>query len=194
MAKKNRYEFRPDKHNNDILGKLLLTKQQFARLFRWLLFSAICLGGLVLQDVVMSRFHLFGATTDLAPVLIFAVCILQGGESGCVFALVASLVYHFSGSAPGPYCIVLITFLSVLAAIFRQAYLRKGFSALMLCSSLCMAIYEIAVFLIGLFLNQTYADRFPLFLLSAAMTLLVLPAAYPILMSIGKIGGETWKE
>lgn len=194
MARKNRYEFRPDKVNNDVLGKLLLTRQQFSRLLRWLLFSAVCLAGLVLQDVVMSRFHLFGATTDLMPALIFAVCILQGGESGCVFALAASLVYHFSGSAPGPYCIILITFLSVLAAIFRQAYLRRGFSALMLCASGCMVIYEMAVFLIGLFLKQTYQERFALFLLTAALTLLVLPAVYPILMSIGKIGGETWKE
>ena len=194
MAKKNRYEFRPDKVNNDTLGKLLLTRQQFLRLSRWVLLSSLCLTGLVLQDVVMSRFQLFGATTDLAPLLIFAVCILQGGESGCVFALLASLVYHFSGSAPGAYCIVLITFLSVLAAIFRQAYLRKGFSALVLCSSLCMVIYEISVFLIGLFLNQTYSQRFGSFLLTAGLTLLCLPVVYPIVLSIGKIGGETWKE
>ena len=194
MAKKNRYDFRPDKVDNDILGKLLLTRQQFSRLLRWLLLSAVCLAGLILQDAVMSRFHIFGATTDLVPVLIFAVCILQGGESGCIFALAAALMYHFSGSAPGPYCIVLITFLAVLASIFRQAYLRKGFSALMLCSTLCMAIYEMGVFSIGLFLKQTYAARFPLFLLTAALTLVILPLVYPILMSIGKIGGETWKE
>ena len=194
MAKKKRYEFRPDKHSNDTLGKLLLTRQQFHRLLRWLLLSALCLTGLVLQDVVMSRFQLFGATTDLAPLLIFAVCILQGGESGCVFALVASLIYYFSGSAPGAYCIVLFTFLSVLAAIFRQAYLRKGFSALMLCSTLCMLIYESGVFLIGLFLKQTYSQRFGLFMLTAALTLLCLPVVYPIVTAIGKIGGETWKE
>lgn len=194
MAKKNRYEFRPDKVNNDTLGKLLLTRQQFYRLLRWLLLSAVCLAGLVLQDAVMSRFRLLGASTDLVPVLIFAICILQGGENGCIFALVASLLYHFSGSAPGPYCVVLITFPAVLAAIFRQAYLRKGFSALMLCSSVCMVLYEIGVFLIGLFLKQTYPQRFGFFLLTAVWTLICLPAVYPILLSIGKIGGETWKE
>ena len=194
MARKRRYEFRPDKVNNDTLGKLLLTRQQFARLLRWVLLSAVCLVGLVLQDVVMSRFQFFGATTDLVPMLIFAVCILQGGESGCGFALVAALIYHFSGSAPGAYCIVLITFLAVLAAIFRQAYLRKGFSALILCTGLCMVLYEIGVFLIALFLKQTYPQRFSCFLLSAAWTMLCLPAVYPGLLSIGKIGGETWKE
>lgn len=194
MARKNRSEFRPDKVNNDTLGKLLLTKQQFFRLLRWLLLSAVCLAGLVLQDVVMSRFHLFGASTDLVPVIIFAICILEGGESGCIFALVASLVYHFSGSSPGAYCIVLITFLGVLAAIFRQAYLRKGFGSLILCSSLCIVLYEVGVFLIGLFLKQTYPQRLGCFLITAALTLICVPAVYPILLSIGKIGGETWKE
>ncbi len=194
MAKNNSYEFRPDKVSNDILGKLLLTRQQFRHLLRWVLLGALCLAGLVLQDVVMSRVHFFGATTDLAPLLIFAVCILQGGETGCVFALTASLIYYFSGSAPGPYCIVLITFLAVLASIFRQAYLRKGFSALMLCSTLCMFLYETGIFLIGLFLKQTLPQRYSLFLLTAGLSLLCLPVVYPTVLSIGKIGGETWKE
>lgn len=194
MARKKRYEFRPDKVSNDTLGKLLLTRQQFRHLLRWVLLSTLCLVGLVLQDVVMSRFRIFGATTDLAPLLIFIVCILQGGESGCIFALSAAMVYYFSGSAPGAYCIILITFLAVLAAIFRQAYLRRGFSALMLCSILCMFLYEIGVFLIGLFLNQTYSQRFGLFLLTAIWSLLCVPLVYPIALSIGKIGGETWKE
>ena len=194
MARKKRYEFRPDKVNNDILGKLLLTRKQFQVFLRWVFFSALCLAGLVFQDVVMSRFHLFGATTDLAPLLIFMVCILQGGEGGCIFALSASLIYYFSGSAPGPYCIVLITFIAVLAAIFRQAYLRKGFSAMALCGTLSIFLYEIGVFLIGLFLNQTYSQRFGLFLLTALFSVLCLPAVYPIALSIGKIGGDTWKE
>lgn len=194
MARKKRHDFRPDKVNNDILGKLLLTKQQFLRLLRWLLMGAVCLTGLILQDVLMSRFHFFGATTDLVPALIFMVCILQGGESGCVFALLASLIYHFSGSAPGAYCIPLITFLAVFAAIFRQAYLRKGFSALMICTGLSLVLYEAGVFAIALFLKQTYSQRFGVFLITAALTLLCLPVLYPILLSIGKIGGETWKE
>lgn len=194
MAKRNRYEFRPDKVNNDILGKLLLTKRQFLSLIRWLLFSAVTLTGLILQDVVMSRFKLFGASTDLVPAIIFAVCILQGGESSCWFALIASLIYQFSGSAPGAYCIVLITFLAVLAAIFRQAYLRKGFFALMLCAGVASLLYEAGIFLIGLFLSQTNLDRFGVFMLTAGLSLLCLPVLYPILSSIGKIGGETWKE
>ena len=189
LRKKN--EFKPDRTDSGTLSKLYITKKQRLSLLKWFLIGVCLLALSLLQDVVMSRFRIFGATTDLVPLLIFTVCILQGGESSCIFALVAAMVYYFSGSAPGPYCIILITFLAVLAAIFRQAYLRKGFSALMLCSILCMFLYEIGVFLIGLFLNQTYSQRF---VLSALWTLFCVPVVYPIALSIGKIGGETWKE
>lgn len=194
MARKNRYEFRPDRVSNDTLGKLLLTRRQFLLLLRWLLLGAITLAGLILQDVVMSRFRGVGATTDLVPMIIFAVCILQGGESGCWFALMASLVYQFSGSAPGPYCIVFITFLAVIAAIFRQAYLQKGFFALLLCAGAAIFLYEAGIFLTGLFLSQTLTRRFSAFMATAGLSLLCLPVLYPILLAVGKIGGETWKE
>lgn len=193
MARK-KYEFRPDVERNDILGKLLLTKQQRQTALRWLLFSLVCLGGLIVQDVVMSRVDIMGATTDLVPCCILAVCILQGAESSCVFALVASLIYYFSGSAPGPYVIPLITVIAIFAAIFRQGYLRKGFLTLLLCAAVGMALYELSIFGIGSFLGYTRIDRMGRFLLTTLYTLATVPLIYPILLSIGKIGGETWKE
>ena len=194
MFKRKKNEFRPDRPDNDLLGKLMLTKKQSHTLLRWVLFSLVCLVALLLQDVLMSRFRFFGATTDLVPGVIFDICILQGGESSCIFALLASALFYFSGSAPGPYCIILITFLGVLAAIFRQAYLRKGFSALMLCTGIAIVLYELGLYGICTFLGSTPADRIWQFLLTAAYTLAPLPALYPIVMFIGKIGGETWKE
>ena len=194
MARKKRYDFRPDKVNNDTLGKLMLTKRQLLLLLRWVLLSAVTLTGLILQDVVMSRLSLFGACTDLVPAIIFTVCILQGGEGGCWFALIASVIYYFSGSAPGPYCIVLITFLAVVAAIFREAYLRKGFFALLICAAAAIVLYEAGIFVIGLFLRLTSPDRWTVFLFTALLSLVCVPVIYPILSSIGKIGGETWKE
>ncbi len=193
MARKKK-EFRPDHEKNDILGKILLTQKQRQSALRWGLYSAVCLFGLILQDVLMSRISIFGGTTDLVPAFIFAICILQGGESSCIFALVASLIYYYSGSSPGPFCIPLITAISVLAAIFRQGYLRKGFSALMLCVTASVVLYEAATFAIGLFLKYTYFSRIGGFGITVLMTLVCVPLAYPILLAIGKIGGETWKE
>ena len=193
MARKKN-EFRPDTARQDVLGKVLLTKKQSLRLLRWLLFSAVCLGGLLVQDVVMSRFSIFDTTTDLVPCCILAVCILQGAESGCVFALISSMIYCFSGSAPGIYTIPLITGIAVVTAIFRQAYLRKGFFTLMLCVAAALFAYETITFSIGLFLGQTLLVRYGAFVISTILTLLPVPALYPVLLYIGKIGGETWKE
>lgn len=193
MARKKN-EFRPDTVRQDILGKVLLTKKQSLQLLRWLLFSAVCLGGLLVQDVVMSRFSILDTTTDLVPCCILAVCIVQGAESGCVFALLSSMVYCFSGSAPGIYTIPLITGIAVVTAIFRQAYLRKGFFTLLLCVAVALFTYETITFSVGLFLGQTLLVRYGAFVISTVLTLLPVPALYPVLLYIGKIGGETWKE
>ena len=193
MARK-KHEFRPDTFREDILGKLLLTKKQSQVLLRWVLFSAVCLSGLLVQDVVMSRFTIFGTTTDLVTCCILAVCILQGAESGCIFALVGSMIYYFSGSAPGIFAIPLITIIAVLTAVFRQAYLRKGFSTMLICTGAALFLYEIGTFLIGMFLGNTMPERFSAFMITALITLALVPVLYPILLSIGKIGGEIWKE
>ena len=193
MAGKN-YDFKPDKVRKDILGKLLLTKKQRQTLLRWGLFGAVCLLGLLIQDVILCRVSIFDTTTELVPAFILAVCILQGAESGCLFALTASCLYYFSGSAPGSFSIPLITALAVLAAIFRQGYLRKGFPALIMCVLVSMVLYELAVFGIGLFLGLTVLPRLAAFLMTAVLSTAAVPLIYPILLSIGKIGGETWKE
>ena len=193
MARKKK-EFRPDHEKKDILGKILLTQKQRQAVLRWGMYSLVCLFGLILQDVLMSRISIFGGTTDLVPAFIFVICILQGGESSCIFALAASLIYYYSGSSPGPFCIPLITAIGILAAIFRQGYLRKGFSAMMLCATLSVVVYEAAIFGIGMFLKYTYLSRIGGFGITILMTLVCMPIVYPILLSIGKIGGETWKE
>ncbi len=192
MRKKN--EFRPDTYRQDLLGKLLLTRKQRQTMLRWVLYSLVCLIALLVQDVIMSRVTIFDTTTELVPAFILAVCILQGAESGSVFTLVASLIYYFSGSAPGIWCVPVLTTLAVVATIFRQAYLRKGLLTLLLCLTVSMLLYELSNFGIGVFLNYTYPARLGAFLLTAVMTVVVVPIVYPILMSIGKIGGETWKE
>ena len=193
MARKKN-EFRPDTFREDILGKLLLTRKQATRLLRWVLFSAVCLAGLLLQDVVMSRFTIFGTTTDLVPCCILAVCILQGAESGCIFALTGSMLYCFSGSAPGIFAIPLITVIAALTAIFRQAYLQKGFFTMLLCTAFALLFYELGTFFIGVFLGSTIWSRLPAFLIGTVLTLATVPILYPILLSIGKIGGEIWNE
>ncbi len=194
MARRKKNEFRPDAVRHDLLGKLLLTKKQRQTLLRWVLYAAVCLAALIVQDVLMSRVSIFGATTDLVPCCILAICVLQGAESGSIFALVSALIFYFSGSSPGLGCIPLITALAVFGAIFRQAYLQQGFFTLLLCLAATLLAYELITFAVVLFLGYTVAGRFWAACLTVPLTLLAVPILYPILRSIGKIGGETWKE
>jgi hypothetical protein len=187
-------EFKIDKPHAGFWSKLHLTQLQRKQLLKWTLYGALLLALSLLQDVVLCRFRLLGATTELVPVGIFVICLLEGAESGCVFALVSSLLYLFSGTAPGPYSMMFITVLAVGVTIFRQAYLQKGISAAILCAAMAMLGYELLQFVMGLFLELTVASRFVGFLVTAGLSSLAIPLLYPLVLSIERIGGETWKE
>lgn len=192
MPRKN--EFKPDKPRSGLLSKLFLTKKQRISLLKWTLYTLTLLVLSILQDVLLSRMRIFGATTELVPCGIFLICLAEGLETGSVFSLVASCIYLFSGTAAGHYSIVFITALSIGVTLFRQSYLRKGFSAAMLCTVFAMVVYEMAVFAIGLFLNMTTFGRIGTHLLTALLTLVAAPVLYPIVSGISTIGGEAWKE
>ena len=194
MAMAKKHEFKPDKPRSGIFSKLFLTQKQRKALLKWVLYSLVLLALSVLQDVILCRFRLFGATTELVPCGIFLICVLEGLERGSVFSLCASCGYLFSGTAAGYYSIVFITALSVGVTWLRQSFLRKGFSAAMLCTAWAMLVYEMLVFFIGLFLGMTTLGRIGPFCLTALMTLAAAPALYPVVNAISTIGGEVWKE
>ena len=98
MANKPKYQFKPDKKQSTFLKRLYMTRLQRLEILKWVLLAAACVGALVIQDVIMSRIHLGGATTDLAVCMIFLIGLYLGTEQGSLFALIASIVYLFSGA------------------------------------------------------------------------------------------------
>lgn len=189
-----KHEFKSDKPYSGFLGKLYLTKKQRKGLLKWSLYGAFLVALSLLQDVVLCRFRILGAATELVPVGIFLICILEGAESGSVFALVSSLAYLFSGTAAGPYSMVFITALAIGVTIFRQAFLQKGFGAALVCAGGAILTYQLLEYVMGLFLGLTIPVRIVGFLMTALMSILTVPALYPVALSIEKIGGEVWKE
>ena len=192
MARK--HDFKPDRQRSDILGKLLLTKKQRREVLRWTLYSLVCLAGLLVQDAAAYRIRLMGACADLVPCLIMMIVVMQGAESGCIFALVASCLSYFSGSAVGAYVIPLITAAAILVGIFRQGRVSRGIGAILLCTAIGMLLYEYSLFGIGLFFGLTTAQRAGAMAVTVLLSLVAVPIVYPVLLAIGKIGGETWKE
>jgi hypothetical protein len=147
-----------------------------------------------LQDVLLYRVNILGGCTDVVPCIVIMVAVMQGAESGSVFALLLSLMYYFSGSSAGFYVIPLLTAVAVFAAMFRQAFLRQGFFTLLLCSAMGMCLYELILFGVNLFMKLTVMDRAGAALMTAVLSLLAVPVLYPVLLAIGKLGGTTWKE
>ena len=194
MAKRRKYEFKPDPKGTSLLKVLHMTRHQQLQLLKWSCYALLCLTLLIVQDVILSRFRFSGATTDLAVCGILLIGILAGAEQGGFFAMMASLIYWFSGSAPGPYVIALITLFVIGASLFRQIFWHRSFASIMLCASLAMMVYEMSLFGIGIFIGRTLWSRIGVFMLTGLMSVLVMLALYPLVKAIGKIGGETWKE
>ena len=193
MARR-KYEFRPDKVKTDILGKIYLTPQQRKKVLQWLLYGLLVLAASVLQDVVLCRMDFFGATTDLVPCAIILVCVQIGADRGAIFALVAAMLYKFSGSAPGYYSMALIPVLALMTAMLRQSYFRRSFGSVALCVTAAVVLYEMLVFLCGLIFVNTVPFRAIRFLLTGLLSALAIPVVYPITNAIEKIGEKSWKD
>ena len=188
------YEFRPDALQATFLKTLHLTQLQRKILLKWTLFALVWILALTIQDVLMAQVNIFGGTTDLVPCFVLLTAVTIGSEQGSVFALVAALFYHFSGSAPGPYAVALIPLFGIAGALFRENFWRRGFASDTLCAAIAMMLYEISVFGFGTFSGLTGWYRFGVFLVTGLLSVLVMLPLYPLVSKIGAIGGETWKE
>ncbi len=143
---------------------------------------------------MLCRLSIRGATTDLVSAAILLLCVMLPTDTCAVFALISSVIYYFSGMTAGPYSIVLLTALGIFMNIFRYSFLRKGFVSTLLCAGFGLFAYELLLFATGLFLEYTITGRFSAFCITGGLSVAIMPVLYPVFLSIGKIGGESWKE
>lgn len=187
-------DFKPDVNPSTFSKTVRLTHLQKLQLGKWLLYCAACIICLVIQDVLMSKIRLFGATTDLVVCAIFLIAMLEGTEIGSLFLLLSSILYYFTGSAPGAYCIALITFLGITTVLLRQMYLHRSRGSILACTAITVMLYELGLFVVGILSGLTLWLRLPSFLFTGLYSSLALFPMYSIIEKIGLIGGNTWKE
>ena len=192
--KKDSMDFKPDAKVSTWAKTARLTALQRQRLLKWTLYVLVIVLSLVVQDVLMSQFNILGGTTDLAVAVILLITVIEGTEVGSLFVLIASTLYYFSGSAPGAYCIGLMTVLGIAAVMFRQLFWHRSKGSIVLCAGIALMGYELGLFAVGLFNELTLWDYFGNFLLTGVYSCLSLLAFYPLIYKIGLIGGNTWKE
>ena len=191
---KRNTEFKPDSLENSFIEKIYMTKLQRLHFLKWFSIVMLCIGLLVVQDVIMSRVTIFGTTTDLVPCVLLLITVMEGVSVGSIFILISSILDQFSGFAPGPFCIGLLTILGILATLFRQAYWHRNRNSIILCAGLSLMLYEAGVYGAGVILELTNYYRFPVFLISGVLSWIVMIPLYPLIDRIGHIGGNTWKD
>ncbi len=194
MRRRRAYEFKPDRQSGSFLKKLYMTRLQRLSLLKWSCYALLCVLVLVVQDVIFSRGRLFGATTDLTVAVILLISLYEGTENGSLFAIIASTLYWFSGSAPEATVILFITVLAVGINLFRQMYWRRSFGSTALCTGLGILLYELILFASGILTGRTILVRLPVFLVTAGFSILGMLLLYLPVRAIAKIGGDTWKE
>ena len=194
LKQRRDYEFRPDTRQTSWAKVFHLTNLQRRSLLKWSLYSLVCLLALLVQDVIMSRVHFFGGTTDLAVAAILLITVIEGIDTGSVFVLLSSLLFFFSGSSPGAFSVALLTILGIAAALFRQAYWHRNARSILLCAGIAVMLYELCVFGAGLFLELTHFGRVGAFFVTGLLSCVLLLPLYPLIDRIGRIGGTEWKE
>lgn len=187
-------EFKPDNDEPGIFKVLHITYQQRLDLLRWGLYILVVVLALTIQDVIMSQVTIFGATTDLAVCAILLITVIEGTEVGSIFVIIASTLYFFSGSSPGPVAIGFLTFYGIGACMFRQVYWHRSQGSIVLCAGLALMLYEISVFGAGIFQELTRWNRIGVFVTTGLLSCVVMVPLYNLIHAIGQIGGHTWKE
>ena len=187
-------EFRPDRQTKEWSKQIHITHVQRDTFLKWGGIVALCLLLSVIQDVIMSRVSIFGTTTDLIPMVILLITVTEGINNGSLFVLIASLLYYFSGSAPGPYAVATLTVLGIGACMFRQLYWHRNRSSIVLCAGIALMLYELSTYGIGIFTGLTYWGRIGVFAGSGLLSWLLMIPLYKLINAIGTIGGNTWKE
>lgn len=192
--KRDSMDFKPDVQKATWVKTVRLTRLQQLRLTRWMLYVLTVVACLVLQDVIMSQFSIFGATTDLPACAILLITVIEGTEIGSIFVIIASTLYYFSGNAPTAWCIGLMTFFGIGATLFRQMFWHRSKGSIVLCSAIALTAYELGLFVVGVGSELTHWGRLPSFLLTALYSCLVLIPLDSLIFKIGLIGGNVWKE
>lgn len=192
--KRNTPEFRPDRKPLNLPKIFFLTQVQRARLAKWGLYILTMILTLTVQDVILGRTRLLGATTDLPAMLILLITVMEGVDVGSLFVLISSVLYYCSGTASSPYCVILLSAIGIAASLLRQAWLRRSKASIVFSAGVGLMLYELALFVVGLTQGLTHFSRLIAFVLTGLYSWALMLPMYDLINKIGQIGGNTWKE
>ena len=176
------------------LQKLRITRQQWKIIFKWALYTCAFIATVVIQGVILSRHGLFGVKVNLVPYFVGCVCIIEGADSGSVFALIVSLAWALSGGDLGFVSILVLTLGGMGLGIAMENLLRDHIGTCVVCCFALCLVHESAIFLLRLFLHTVTARQY--FRILVPGVLLGIPSCpvfYYLFRLIHRVeGGPKW--
>ena len=152
---------------------------------RAIMYTALLFAALVLQNMVISEFPIFGAKALFVPALVVAVGLFEGGVWGGVFGLFAGLLGDSAFSGNTVMFTVVFPILGFAAGLLADFMINRRFFSFMLLSLISLGFTALCqIFPLFAFDGAKLGD-----LLSTALvqTLWSLPFAAPIYLVTKRI-------
>lgn len=167
-----------------------LTKTQWLGILKWSLYGLLTLLTLLLQTVVLSRTTALRIKPTPLPVLIACICIREGPERGGIYAILAALLWCFSGADYGSLSVALLPTGAILSAVLCRAVLTLRFLPTALCAFAVTLLNASVIFVFKLILPPTVGldNYWRILLPGVALSMLFLPIQYPLVKCISRIG------
>ena len=172
-----------------MLGRFYITPAQWRHIFRWVLYSLLLLGTILLQTVLLGKNGVFGSHPDLVAVVIICVAVAEGPERGGMFALIASTFWALSGIERGAIQIACLTVMPVTSSYLSRKLLSAPYLTSLVTCGGTLLVAQTLSFLLKQFYEAVPGILYMTRLLPGILVaLLFQPLIYWLVKSIGKIG------
>lgn len=174
------------------IKKLHITRSQWRIFLKWALYAAAFVATVVVQSVILSRLPVFDAKVNLVPYFIGCVCLIEGADSGSIFALITSLVWALSGGDLGYVSILVLTCGGMGIGLLVKRFLRLQLLTCIICCLLLSLCHESVIFLLRLFLKTATAQQyFRILIPGVLLGIPSCPVFFYLFRAIHRVGGSS---
>ena len=113
-----------------------MTRETF--LFKWFWYAVATIPVWLVEDLLFSRWSVFGVTPLLLPLAIVTVAVLEGAPGGAGFGLAIGL--WWAAALPGTHAgvIILGSLMGLVSGLISQYRLKQSFTGCLFCSALSL--------------------------------------------------------
>ena len=164
--------------------------QRYKNFIMWLLYAALFLAVLLVQNMLLGRLRFFGVKLNLLPIAIACIAVWTGHESGALFGLITGLIWAATGADDGSLSIVSFTLIGMLAGWLCDSFFPRRFLPALLLSFAAVLGHELARFLLKFYLESADAVLFAWVPVTVFLSTLAAPVLYLLAKAIGKAGSN----